>query len=168
MRAPRLTLLALALGLVLPSCSRDPAPEAVRREPSAASGSPARTRKLRLVPAPPGPMDVATIMRAEAASAPGPVLVYVGAPWCEPCTYFHAAAERGELDADFGDLTLVEFNRDSDKARLDDAGYASDYIPLFAVPGPDGRASGRSIEGSIKGPGAVPQIRPRLKALIGR
>ena len=46
------------------------------------------------------------------------------------------------------------------------AGYAARLIPLLALPLPDGRASGKQIEGSIKGEGAVMQMRPRLAALL--
>lgn len=94
------------------------------------------------------------------------VLVYVGATWCEPCQRFHHAAERGELDAALEPITLVEFDLDRDADRLHAAGYQSQYIPLFAVPLPDGRSSGKQIEGSIKGEGAVAQILPRLRALL--
>ncbi len=94
------------------------------------------------------------------------LLVYVGAPWCEPCTKFHEAAETGQLDARFPRLTLLVFDSDRDTERLRAAGYDSQLIPLFAVPGEDGRASGRKIEGSIKGDGAVAEITPRLDALL--
>jgi hypothetical protein len=127
-------------------------------------------RHVRLIPAAEYPDAAALIadLAEQARSARRTLLVYVGAPWCEPCRYFHAAAEHGELDTDFGDLDLVVFDSDHDGARLQAAGYSSRLIPLLALPGPDGRSSGRSIEGSIKGPGAVAQITPRLKALLGR
>ena len=41
-------------------------------------------------------------------------------------------------------------------------------IPLFALPGADGRASGKQIEGSVKGEAAVGEISPRLAALLAR
>ncbi len=94
-------------------------------------------------------------------------LVYVGATWCEPCRYFHAAAERGELDAVLPSVALLELDLDRDSARIAEAGYRSQMIPMFAVPGPDGRASGRRIEGSIHGPGSPAQITPRLRAMLG-
>ncbi len=93
-------------------------------------------------------------------------LVYVGATWCEPCRYFHAAAEHGDLDHDLPSIALLEFDRDHDGARLDAAGYASRMIPLFAVPASDGRASDRRIEGSIHGPGSPSEIAPRLRAIL--
>jgi hypothetical protein len=118
-----------------------------------------------------GAGDVATIVAAEvarAAAAHRKVIVDVGASWCEPCQRFQAAAEHGELDDSFADLTIVEFTLPDDEKRLHDAGYTSQYIPLFAVPGPDGRASGKQIEGSIKGPQAVKEISPRLRDLLSR
>lgn len=94
------------------------------------------------------------------------LLVYVGATWCEPCRRFHLAVQEGKLDSQFPDLRFLEFDLDKDQPRLVAAGYQSRLIPLFANPGPDGRASGRQMEGSIKGDGAVGEIVPRLTALL--
>jgi hypothetical protein len=94
------------------------------------------------------------------------VLVYVGATWCEPCRRFRRAVEEHKLDAAFPGLRLLEFDLDRDKERLATAGYVSRLIPLFARPADDGRASGRQMEGSIKGDGAVGEITPRLAELL--
>jgi thiol-disulfide isomerase/thioredoxin len=113
--------------------------------------------------------DVAEIVQREGSRARAdgrPLLVYVGASWCEPCQRFHHAAQEGRVDALFPGLRLVEFDLDRDRDRLNKAGYTSKMIPLFAVPREDGTAGGRQIEGSIKGPGAVAEITPRLKALL--
>jgi thiol:disulfide interchange protein len=113
--------------------------------------------------------DVRPIVRAalaEASRGARTLLVYVGAAWCEPCQRFHHAAESGALDATFPDVTLLEFDLDRDGERLQSAGYASKYIPLFAVPAPDGSASGRQVEGAIKGEGAVGFLVPRVRALL--
>ena len=96
------------------------------------------------------------------------LVVYVGAAWCEPCQLFHHAAEQGELDATFPDLTFLEFDLDRDRERLASAGYVSKYIPLFALPTAAGVASGKQIEGGIKGDGAVDFIVPRLRAMLAR
>jgi thiol-disulfide isomerase/thioredoxin len=117
---------------------------------------------VTFTPAPPG--DVAPLVQKELRR--GRLLVYVGASWCEPCRRFHEAASAGKLDAQLGGLRLLEFDFDHDEARLRAAGYVSQLIPLFALPASDGRASGRQIEGSIKGDGAVAQILPRLKGLL--
>ncbi len=124
--------------------------------------------RLEIVSAP-AATDVAPLIATEVAAAARDqrtLLVYVGAPWCEPCRYFHAAAEAGQLDGAFGRLRLLEFDADRDTDALQRAGYASAMIPLFAVPRQDGTASGRQIAGSIKGDGAVAQIVPRLRALL--
>jgi hypothetical protein len=126
--------------------------------------------RLELEPAPPGD-DAATLIRDATARAEKEhrrLLVYVGAKWCEPCQRFHHAAESGELTGRFGELRLLEFDLDRDAARLARAGYTPRLIPLFALPAPDGRASGRQIEGSIKGEGAVGEISPRLAALLAQ
>jgi len=94
------------------------------------------------------------------------MLVYIGATWCEPCRKFHEASERGELDRDFPNLTLLEFDLDKDGAPLAQAGYSPRYIPYFGVPGADGRATDRSIEGSVKGDQAVSYLTPKLRDLL--
>jgi thiol-disulfide isomerase/thioredoxin len=96
------------------------------------------------------------------------VVVYVGATWCEPCQRFHRAVEQGELrDVEpLARVTLIEFDLDRDRERLAAAGYQSKYIPLFTLPGPDGRSSGKQVEGGIKGDGAVAYMVPRLTSLL--
>ena len=125
-------------------------------------------RGLRFVHAAAG-ADAAQVVREERARAKSDgrdLVVYVGARWCEPCQYFHKAAQNGDLDADFPDLTLLEFDLDDDRDRLTSAGYKSQFIPLFAMPGDDGRMSDRKFEGAVKGTGAVANITPRLRSLL--
>jgi thiol-disulfide isomerase/thioredoxin len=125
---------------------------------------------VRLLPAP-AYADAAVVIADAQASSEAVhrrLLVYVGASWCEPCRRFHEAAQKGELDAAFGDLDLLVFDTDVDNERLASAGYFSTFIPLVALPGPDGRASGKQMEGSVKGPGAVADMTPRLQALLAR
>jgi hypothetical protein len=106
---------------------------------------------------------------AERASKDGrTLLVYVGAVWCDPCQRFHKAVEDGEISAGLPRLRILEFDLDHDADRLTAAGYASRLIPLFAVPGADGRGTDARMEGSIKGSGAVANIVPRLRALVDR
>ena len=96
------------------------------------------------------------------------LVVYVGASWCEPCQRFHHAAEAGALDGRLPRLALLEFDADRDLDRLAAAGYASSYIPLFALASADGTASSHRVEGGIKGEGAVEFILPRLRELLAR
>lgn len=110
--------------------------------------------------------DVAAIVKAQAAQTNGPLIVYVGAKWCEPCQRFHHAVEQGDLDDQLPGFTFLTFDLDRDQERLVPAAYVSHYIPLFVVPGPDGRASDKRIEGSITGPGSPGEITPRLQALV--
>lgn len=141
-------------------------PAAATAPPSAPSV--AQGARVQFVHAPDG--DVAELVKMQRAAADRTkraFLVYVGASWCEPCQRFHEAAGKGELDADLPPVTLLEFDADKDVPRLRAAGYSSTYIPLFAVPGADGRGSGRFIEGGIKGANAAREIAPRLKNLLG-
>ena len=95
------------------------------------------------------------------------VLVYVGASWCEPCQRFHQAVQRGELDGALNGLRFLEFDQDQDASALKAAGYIYQYIPVLALPDPDGRSHGRMISGSIKSPNAVKaDLVPRLQALL--
>lgn len=117
-----------------------------------------------------GDGDVAPLILKQLATAgteERDVLVYVGADWCKPCVRFHEAVAAGQLDAAFPTLTLVEFDAENDKTRLDAAGYGSRMVPLFAAPGPDGTGSGRRFEGSTESRGAVEEnILPRLEKLV--
>jgi len=167
-----LGLVTALVALVAAGCGRsDPAPGIKADKPAAqrpgAAIAPARG-PVEMIPAPPTG-DVQDIVRGELerARADGHrVLVYVGAKWCEPCQRFHEAAAAGKVNDAFPGLRLIEFDLDRDRDRLSRAGYVSRMIPLFALPRYDGMASGEQIEGSIKGPGAVDQIKPRLQALL--
>jgi hypothetical protein len=161
--------LCLAAALVAAGCQRE-APRAHREPLTSTTGAAAAAKPIPvdIIAAPPDG-EVSDIVEREIARARGDgrrVLVYVGASWCEPCQRFHEAAKGGQVDALFPGLRLVEFDLDRDRDRLQKAGYASKMIPLFALPRLDGTASGEQIEGSIKGPGAVDQIAPRLKVLL--
>jgi len=113
--------------------------------------------------------DVSAIVksaRERAASNGRDLVVYVGAKWCEPCQRFHHAAERGELDADFPNLTILDFDVDEDRERLLTAGYESKLLPFFVVPDANGRATDKRFEGSVKGDRAVSNIAPRLRMIL--
>lgn len=132
-------------------------------------------------PAPPGPRD-AVIEAASVGDEPidelvlgelaraeidvRQLVVYVGATWCEPCKRFHDAVAAGQLDDDLAGVRFLEFDFDRDGKRLADAGYQGRYLPLFVVPGADGRATDRVHSGGVKGPGAVEYILPRLKRIL--
>jgi thiol-disulfide isomerase/thioredoxin len=119
----------------------------------------------RLVDAPAG--DVAPLVAAHVtANAKRTTLVYVGAAWCEPCERFRDAVKKGELNDVFGNVDFLVFDLDKDRARLEAAGYDSRMIPLVVVPDAQGRGTDRRIEGSIKGEGAVANMKPRVQALL--
>lgn len=144
----------MVLAVALAGCAVQKKPEA---DPNAT---------LRFVTARDG--DVAPLVAEQltlSKTANRRVLVYVSAPWCEPCRDFHAAVDRGELTGKVGALDLLSFDADRDAERLLLSGYESRFIPAFSVPNPDGRASGKQIEGSVKG-NAVNDLVPRLRELL--
>jgi hypothetical protein len=156
-----LPMLAGAAALVACKSQVDVGPHPETDSSTVAAG------KLRLIEAKEGGVEAIVRDALDGARAEGRTLVvYVGATWCEPCQHFHQAAERGDLDTVFPRMTLLEFDLDRDRDRLSAAGYRSNYIPLFALPGPDGAASGKQIEGGIKGDGAVGFISGRLKQML--
>jgi thiol-disulfide isomerase/thioredoxin len=149
--------------------NRDPS-GATAGAPGAATPEAGARGDVEIVAVAPGSEDVPSVVRRERAKAEASgrvLLVYVGASWCEPCTRFHRAVMAGHVRGQLPPTTLLEFDKDHDDDRLRAAGYASRLIPLFAVPATDGTASGKQIEGSIKGEGAVAEITPRLRGLIG-
>lgn len=155
-RVMRLALFALFALWIVTSCK------------PALPGSPA-TASARLIDAA-SSGDVASLVSAQVATSTASgrsSLVYVGAAWCEPCERFRDAVENGELNDAFGQVDFLVFDLDKDAARLGAAGYASRMIPLVVVPGPDGRGTDKRIEGSIKGDGAVANMKPRVQALLG-
>jgi thiol-disulfide isomerase/thioredoxin len=168
--------LALA-GLVgLVGCTRTEEPKkdpATNEAPSAQSPSTPLVlapKGIRFEHAPKGDDLAAIVKKArESAAANGrDLVVYVGAKWCEPCQRFHQAAERGELDEQFPNLTILDFDLDEDRERLVSAGYESKLIPLFVVPDASGRASDKRFEGSVKGDSAVSNIAPRLRQILSK
>jgi hypothetical protein len=94
------------------------------------------------------------------------MLVYVSASWCEPCKYFQQAVNSGKLPDSLKKVTFLKFDHDRDDVRLSEAGYGGRMLPRFVVPGASGFSTDRRFEGSIKGPGAVDNIVPRLEAIL--
>ena len=162
-------LLVAVLGPLLAGCSR---PTAKPRQDTTASSA---SNSLNAPPPSflhyPGkggaiePWVQEQVELAEAANLR--VLVYVGASWCEPCQRFHQAVEHGELNGSLNGLRFLEFDQDQDASALKTAGYLYQYIPVLALPDPDGRNHGQMISGSIKGSRAVQEnLVPRLQALL--
>jgi thioredoxin-like negative regulator of GroEL len=162
----RSSILALLIPLSLacpatPAEQRDADPKSTP-EPTRPSNAP----EFVLAPASGDVVELVTAELERARTDDRLLLVYVGASWCEPCQYFHAAVEDGTLDAELAGTRLLEFDLDQDKDRLVAAGYSSRMIPLFVVPRADGRAGPRRTEGGVKGPAAVENLRKRLVALL--
>jgi thiol-disulfide isomerase/thioredoxin len=154
-------LLANAAGCVGSPYDGESPPEKAERAPAASNKPQFVAAKVD--------GDVDALVRDAVAAAQADarrVVVYIGAPWCEPCQRFHEAVERGELDAQLAGVRFLEFDADQHTAQLDAAGYGGRLIPRFAVPGADGRGTAAKIEGGVKGEQAVPQIMQRLEKLL--
>jgi thiol:disulfide interchange protein len=164
-------LLVAFVGFSIGACNGREARKPAARQAVAAASATARSRaKPVLLPRgkSEAPIEQFVQQHVEEADATGQrVLVYVGAAWCEPCKRFHRALQSGQLDESLAGAKFVEFDADRDREELRAAGYASKYIPLFSVPDHSGHASGRAIEGSVKGDAAVREdLVPRLLALL--
>jgi thiol-disulfide isomerase/thioredoxin len=160
--------LALVATLAVTDCRTTPG-DSMDDPPSRPSTHEEKAGHPRFVPAPLG--DVPGIVQTEVARAQSEgrrLVVYEGATWCEPCQHFHTAVAKGQLDSAFPRLTLLEFDADRDRDRLNAAGYGSQYIPLFALPGKDGRAAGPKASGGIKGDGVVPYLTKKLDELLSQ
>jgi len=145
------------LGVLAFGACKSPAPAA-----QAARGSMAEKPRLIAGATPVAAFVSEQLLDAENATT----IVYVGASWCEPCRRFHQALEDGEYDAALQNVRFIEYDHDVAGKALVADGYTSKLLPLFAIPRPDGRCSTRSIEGSVKGPSAVENLRGRLRALL--
>jgi thiol-disulfide isomerase/thioredoxin len=161
--------LALVLGLALACACESSSPGTSAPRPAPAKASRVTTPP-RFIPAPSELDAVEPFIQEQlelSSSTGARTLVYVGAPWCEPCQRFHAAVLQGELDTVLAGTRLLEFDADHHDPALHRAGYAYQFIPVLAIPGADGRSSGRLLSGSIKGPAAVAgDLVPRLRALL--
>lgn len=162
------TLALAALTCLLAACSSPPS--------QAEGATKADDKDGQAPPAPTGPEyvhaeagEVVALVRAartQALADDRQLVVYVGASWCEPCQYFHAAVDDGRLDAVFPKLRLLEFDLDQDRERLVAAGYRSKMIPLFVVPDAEGKPSPHRLEGSVKGEAAIENLRGRLEPVL--
>ncbi len=159
------TWVAIVVAVVACQAKDEASPKANAQTVPSQNAAP---QHLRVTLAPPVG-DLPAAVRDEmtrAAAERRRVVVYVGAEWCEPCSKFLRAAENGELNRAFGDVTLLRFDSERDRDRLRAAGYTSRYIPLLVLPTADGTSSGKQIEGGITGDGAVAEIAGRLKDLL--
>ncbi len=168
---PLCSVLCGALILALSGCSStttDPVDnhaEAIPVTGPATPVPPRATPELRTAAA--GPVAALVVSELMAARADTRTLiVYVGAPWCEPCVAFHDALLAGDLDDALPGTRFLEFNMDEDHDRLAQAGYTSRLIPLFVLPASDGTAGPKRIEGGVKGPTAVQNLLGRLGPLL--
>lgn len=169
------TLLALAIGAVAGCSGPDAAKGVASASPSSTVSTTPSTAAVSLFEVPAGTTDGAGYMRgqqskldaeARATGKRKTAMIYVGAPWCEPCVRFHDAVKRGELDAALPGVVLFEFDHDRDEAALAAMGCTSKLVPLFALPDGSGNCSAKRTEGGIKGDGAVAFMTPRIRALL--
>jgi thiol-disulfide isomerase/thioredoxin len=152
--------LALAFALALTAC---PSPSPTPTPTS--TPTPAGPRFITV----PTDADVLSAIRTETqrAKKEGRVaLVYLGATWCPPCRRLHDAIESGAGNAKLANVTLLAFDVDRDGDRLDALGYKSKYIPFFAVPRPDGRASDQKMDTSFEKTASGEEVIEGLAAFV--
>ena len=138
-------------------------------QPTASSRIVSSSPRIEIIPFPGSTSEVRDWIRSQrerAASEGRVAVVYVGAPWCEPCQRFHDAVTQGKLDARFPTLRLLEFDRDQHEKSLQEAGCLSELIPLLAKPTEQNTCSHTRVEGGIKGDGAVGFIASRLDVMM--
>lgn len=146
---------AVALSLVLAAC-----------QPGGGAKSGAGKR-AELVSAGPGAIAPLLQLAADQARTDARrLVVYVGASWCEPCRYFLDAVAADALPDRFSDLRFIKFDFDVDERRLQEAGLGGQMLPRFVLIGPQGQATDRSFEGSIKGPQAIDDLIAKLDTLL--
>lgn len=172
-RARALTLTALVTLVACSSPDLEASRDEARSSSSTNSSSPSASAKPeppRLVPVPTGLNDGRAWVTAElAANAHRPVILYVGATWCEPCKAFHDALAAGALDEELAGAIFLEFDLDRHGALLgpDDLACESKLVPLFARPNADGTCGAARVEGGLKGAQALASVVPRVKKLVG-
>ena len=97
------------------------------------------------------------------------LVVYVGAVWCKPCKEFDAATKQANFGSDLDHIRLMKFDWYRHQTPLHRANYGSQYLPLFVVPGPDGKGSDKRFFGSrFKGQVGVEDLKKRLVDLASK
>ena len=116
--------------------------------------------------------NVAQAVQKEAkqADSDGKVLVvYVGAVWCKPCKEFDEAAKRDDFGAELNHVRLMKFDWDRHQSPLNRANYGSQYLPLFVMPGGDGKGTDKRFFGSrYKGQKGIDDLKKRLAELTSK
>ncbi len=184
----------LALAVLLQGCGRPGSADTAMQAPSPVTSAAPSVERLAPGPAlapPVGEPDPAllaaapTLIEVEADEAPAAALrrelaaaavagqsavVYVGAEWCAPCKVFRAALRAGELASALPGLRFVGLDHDHHGEGLRAMGYAWQFVPMFALPGPGGRAAGQGFGGvpmDVKD-APVAHLVARVRALVGR
>lgn len=109
--------------------------------PSTTADPPPAVAAIRLFDAPEEGDLFATIRaaRLRASESDRVLVVYVGASWCPPCKRFHDAIKSHSLDDKLAGFDFLYLDMDVVKDKIVETGYASKYIPFFALPKADGK-----------------------------
>ena len=172
MKHLRLGIGSFVIVLILSACPAGPDPQtAPPAHPQDEGKPPANNHKPLFTTLPKGSSNVWTqvkTMSRDAKRAGRQLIVYVGAEWCKPCKRFVNTVNAGTLDQTLRDITFVTFDYDKDHAALKEGGYLDKFVPIFVVPGPDGRASKKRFSGTVSGKKSLDTIVTRLRGLLQR
>ncbi|APR83819.1 Hypothetical protein A7982_09168 [Minicystis rosea] len=115
-----------------------------------ASAAPPPTPKLTLIELAPTQGDLMPLLREEAKRAKDEGLIAVVefyADWCAPCRVFQQNIRAPEIAAPLAGVRLVKLNLDDWHDKLRGTGFAPRTIPSFYFFGPDGRPTGKLLDG---------------------
>jgi thiol-disulfide isomerase/thioredoxin len=174
-------------------CRQEAAPRAVIREPAASVGSASPvivsvsaalptsvSSPSPPVPPPPPPLvltelaptqgDLTLLLRAQVERARDkhlqPVIEFY-ADWCPPCRAFQNSLGDPRMIEALRGSYLVKLNLDDWHDKLDGTGFRVATIPRFYLVGPDGRPSGKMLDGDKWGKPTPDKMSVSLSEFLG-
>ncbi len=156
-----LLLLCALLPLSAPcvACRRAPPGEA--RE-----GASSAMREVRLTPS---STPLPDVLSAEARKAKAEGLapfVLVGATWCGPCQELEKSMHDPRMRKAFSGTYVIHLDVDAWGGRLGKAGLGASAVPVIFALDPEGKPTGRRIDGSAWAENVPENMAPPLSAFF--